>query len=246
MRNILLLALLATLPLTACKRQKEETPPPPAEEEQKAQAPGAAKPAEREGDPAQGGDDEAQGMNPALLEPEKLNEEAPAEYRVAFETTKGDFVVEVQRELAPRGADRFYNLVKNGFYDQAKFFRVVPGFVVQFGIPADPRVAATWRTQTIEDDEVKGSNEKGTITFATAGPNSRTTQVFINYSDNARLDGMGFAPFGKVVEGMDVVENINSEYGERPNQGMIQAQGNAYLEREFPNLDAIKSAKIVE
>lgn len=238
MRKILLLALLSTLPLSACKRQQEEAPPP-AEEEQPLEA---EKPAQPEG----GEDAAAQGINPALLEPEKLNEQAPESYRVIFETTKGNFVVEVTRELAPLGADRFYNLVKNGFYDEAKFFRVVPGFVVQFGIPADPRVAAAWRTQTIEDDPVKGTNEKGTITFATAGPNSRTTQVFINFADNSRLDRMGFAPFGKVVEGMDVVENINAEYGERPNQGMIQAQGNAYLEREFPNLDAIKSAKIAE
>lgn len=235
MRRTLILALLATFPFVACKRQPaEEAPPQPAEE--KKEPPEAQKEA-----PAQ-----PQGMNPALLEPEKLNEQAPDTYRVVFETTKGNFVVEVNRESAPLGADRFYNLVKNGFYDQAKFFRVVPSFVVQFGIPADPRVAAAWRTQTIQDDPVKESNVKGTITFATAGPNSRTTQVFINYADNSRLDRMGFAPFGKVVEGMEVVEKINSEYGERPNQGMIQAQGNAYLDREFPNLDYIRSAKIAE
>lgn len=237
MRKILLLALLATLPLSACKRQQEQTPPP-AEPEKREQPMGEAKPEEKA--------PQAVEMNPALLEPEKLDETAPEKYRVVFETTKGEFVVEVDRELAPLGADRFYNLVKNGFYDGAKFFRVVPGFVVQFGIPADPRVATAWRAQTIQDDPVKGTNEKGTITFATAGPNSRTTQVFINFADNTRLDRMGFAPFGRVVEGMDVVEKINAEYGERPNQGMIQAQGNAYLEREFPNLDGIKSARIEE
>jgi len=235
MRNALLLALLATLPLAGCKRQQEQAPPP-AEQQQAAQQ---EKKAEEKPAPTPQ-------MNPALLEPEKLNEQAPEVFKVTFETTKGNFVVEVHREWAPLGVDRFYNLVKNGFYDNAKFFRVVPNFVVQFGIPADPRVAAAWRTRTIQDDPVKESNVKGTITFATAGPNSRTTQVFINYADNSRLDRMGFAPFGKVIEGMEVVESINAEYGERPNQGMIQAQGNAYLDREFPNLDGIKRAYVSE
>lgn len=235
MRNALLIALFASLSLFACK--KAEEPPPPAEEEKQEAA--------EEKAPDEG-EKPAAGTNAALLEPDSLKEEAPATYRVIFETTKGKFVVEVNRDWAPLGADRFYNLVKNGFYNDAKFFRVVPNFVVQFGIPADPRVAAAWRTETFEDDPVKESNVKGTITFATAGANSRTTQVFINYADNSRLDRMGFAPFGKVVEGMDVVEAINAEYNERPNQGMIQAQGNAYLEREFPNLDGIKSARIEE
>lgn len=188
---------------------------------------------------------EAGGMNPALLEPAKLNEKAPDAYKVAFQTSKGAFTVQVHRDWAPLGADRFYNLVKNGFYDQGRFFRVVPGFVVQFGIPADPKVASVWRTATIEDDPVKEANTKGRITFATAGPNSRTTQVFINFADNSRLDKMGFAPFGEVVQGMDVVEAINAEYGERPNQGRIQTQGNEYLKAEFPNMDYIQSAKIV-
>lgn len=237
MRNALLLALFATLPLIGCKRQQAEQPPPAEQQQQQAAE------EEKKAEEAQRA---AAGTNAALLEPEKLNEQAPENYKVVFETTKGTFVVEVNRDWAPLGADRFYNLVKNGFYNDAKFFRVVPNFVVQFGIPADPRVAAVWRTQTIQDDPVKESNVKGTITFATAGPNSRTTQVFINYADNSRLDRMGFAPFGKVVEGMEVVEAINAEYGERPNQGMIQAQGNAYLEREFPNLDGIKSARIAE
>src|SRR5690606_40888453 len=123
-------------------------------------------------------------------------------------------------------------------------FRGVPNGGVQFGIRADPRGAAAWRARTIQDDPVKESNVKGTITFATAGPNARTTQVFINYGDNSRLDRMGFAPFGKVVEGMEVVDAINAEYGERPNQGMIQAQGNAYLDREFPNLEDRKSTRL--
>ena len=234
MRTILILAIFAIVPLVACKRQPAEPTPPPAEQRKEQQAPAA----EKKEKPAP--------MNPALLEPDKLNEQAPATYRVIFETTKGNFVVEVQRDWAPLGADRFYNLVKNGFYDQAKFFRVVPGFVVQFGIPADPRVAAAWRNRTIPDDPVKESNVRGTISFATAGPNTRTTQVFISYGDNSRLDRMGFAPFGKVVEGMEVVDAINAEYGERPNQGMIQAQGNAYLDREFPNLDYIRKARIAE
>lgn len=187
-----------------------------------------------------------------LLEPSKLTEEAPATYKVKFTTTKGDFVVEVTREWAPRGADRFYNLVKHGFYDDVAFFRCIKGFMVQFGINGDPKVNQAWQTARIEDDPVKGSNTEGMITFATAGPGTRTTQLFINYGDNARLNGMGFAPFGKVVEGMKVVQDLNGEYGEGaprgrgPDQGRMQAEGNAYLKQDFPNLDWIKTARLVE
>ncbi len=179
-----------------------------------------------------------------LKNPASLKEQAPATYSVLFQTSAGDFTVQVNRDWAPHGADRFYNLVKNGFYDGCRFFRVVPGFMVQFGLNGDPSVQAAWRGANIPDDPVKQSNKRGYITFATAGPNTRTTQVFINFADNAGLDGQGFAPFGRVTKGMDVVDKINSGYGEKPNQGSIQMQGNAYLEKEFPKLDYVKKATV--
>ncbi len=183
--------------------------------------------------------------------PAALTAPAPPDYKVKFDTSKGAFVVEVHRDWAPRGADRFYHLVKNGFFNNARFFRVVSGFMVQFGINADPKVSAVWRDANINDDPVKQSNTRGMITFATRGPNTRTTQVFINYADNARLDGMGFAPFGQVVSGMNVVDTLYGGYGEGaprgagPEQGRIQSEGNAYLIKEFPKLDYIKTATIV-
>jgi|SRR6185312_1322180 len=180
-----------------------------------------------------------------LTNPSKLTEKAPDTFKVKFDTTKGSFTVEVTRSLAPNGADRFYNLVKAGYFKDIGFFRVVPGFMVQFGIDGDPKISAAWREANIQDDPVKGSNTRGTITFATAGPNTRTTQLFINYGNNTFLDGQGFAPFGKVTEGMDVVDKINSEYRENPNQGAIQMQGNEYLKKSFPNLDYIKSATLL-
>ena len=173
-------------------------------------------------------------------------EEAPAEYKVKFETTAGDFVLTVHRDWAPKGADRFYHLVKSGFYDGTKFFRVIPGFMVQWGMSGNPEIQAVTQDANIPDDPVKESNIPGRITFAKSGlPNSRTTQVFINYGNNSRLDSDGFAPFGEVVEGMDVVKKINSETGERPDQGAIAQGGNEYLESRFPNLDGIKKATIV-
>jgi peptidyl-prolyl cis-trans isomerase A (cyclophilin A) len=187
-----------------------------------------------------------------LSDPAALNAKAPAVYNAKFDTSKGAFVVEVHRDWAPRGADRFYNLVKNGFYDNARFFRVIEGFMVQFGINGDPNIAGVWRNANIKDDPVKESNRRGTITFATAGPNTRTTQVFINFGDNAALDGQGFSPFGKVVSGMEVVDSLYSGYGEGaphgngPDQGRVQSQGNAYLEQDFPKLDFIKTATIAE
>ena len=185
-----------------------------------------------------------------LGNPAALTEQAPATYKARFDTSKGVFVIDVQREWAPVGADRFYNLVKNGFYDDNRFFRVISGFMVQFGINGNPQVAAQWRSAQIKDDPVKQSNKRGFITFATAGPNSRTTQVFINFGDNARLDGSGFAPFGQVSTGMNVVDQLYSDYGEGapngrgPNQGRIQAEGNTYLTKEFPNMDFVRKASI--
>lgn len=157
----------------------------------------------------------------------------------------------MQRAWAPHGADRFYNLVKNGFYDDARFFRVISGFMVQFGIHGDPAVSAVWQGARLPRDPVKQSNKRGYITYAMgASPDTRTTQVFINFADNSNLDSMGFAPFGRVVSGMDVVDKIYSDYGEGaprgrgPGQGRIQMEGNAYLAKEFPKLDSIKKATI--
>lgn len=186
------------------------------------------------------------------MDPSGWNEQAPATYRVRFETSRGDFTAEVTREWAPLGADRFYNLVKNGFYDGARFFRVLPGFVVQFGLPGDPALGRAWRSARIPDDPVKQSNTPGTISFATAGPNTRTTQVFINLGNNSNLDGTGFAPFGRITGGMDLVSQLYSGYGEGgphaggPEQGRITAEGNAYLEKQFPKLDYIRKAAIAE
>lgn len=168
---------------------------------------------------------------PSLLNPATLKAQAPAVYKASFTTTKGDFVIAVTRAWAPLGADRFYNLVRNGFYTDAAFFRVLPGFVAQVGIPARPEVARVWSAARIGDDPVAQSNLRGTVTFATSGPNSRTSQIFINYADNAGLDGMGFAPFGKIVEGLEVVEQLCADYGEGaprgngPDQGRITNEG---------------------
>ena len=183
----------------------------------------------------------------ALLDPAsaEMRATAPASYRVRFETSAGAFTVEVTRAWAPLGADRFYNLVRNGFFDGTRFFRVVPGFVVQFGLSGDPAIGARWRTASIPDDPVLQHNTRGTVTFATAGPATRTTQMFINFGDNTRLDGMGFSPLGSVVEGMDVVDRIYAGYGEQPDQGRIEMQGNAYLRSQFPQLDSIAHATVV-
>jgi peptidyl-prolyl cis-trans isomerase A (cyclophilin A) len=177
-------------------------------------------------------------------------EQAPASYKVKFDTSKGAFVLQVTRAWAPLGADRFYNLVKSGFYDNVRFFRVISGFMVQFGISGDPAVMAGWRDAPIKDDPVTQSNKRGTITFAMAGPNTRTTQVFINFADNDRLDASGFSPFGRVLSGMDVVDKLNPEYGEGaprgrgPDQSRMQREGNAYLTKEFQHLDFVKKATI--
>ncbi len=186
-------------------------------------------------------------MNPA-----SLNAQAPPVFKAKFTTTKGDFVIEVHRDWAPLGADRFFNLVKNGFYDDAHFFRVLPGFMAQFGINAKPAISKVWEPATIKDDPPTQSNKRGYVSFATSGPNTRTTQMFINFGDNSRLDGQGFSPFGMVVEGMDIVDKLYGGYGEGapggggPDQGRIQHEGKAYLDKDFPQLDSIKTARITE
>jgi peptidyl-prolyl cis-trans isomerase A (cyclophilin A) len=187
----------------------------------------------------------------ALLHPALLRDKAPDEYKVKFTTTRGDVIVTVTRAWAPLGADRFYSLVKHHFYDNASFFRVLPGFVVQFGIGAYPPVSAAWKTAVIKDDPVTQSNQRGYLVFATAGANTRTTQVFINLVDNKRLDSMGFAPFGQVTDGMNVVEMMYDQYGEGapqgsgPDQDQIEKQGKPYLDKGWPKLDSIKTTAII-
>jgi peptidyl-prolyl cis-trans isomerase A (cyclophilin A) len=189
----------------------------------------------------------------ADLDPAKLKEQAPATFSAKFDTSKGAFTIKVTREWAPNGADRFYNLVKNGYYNDVRFFRVllapVP-FMAQFGIHGDPAVSKAWRDAKIVDDPVKQSNKRGFVSYAMAGPGTRTTQIFINFGNNLNLDGMGFSPFGEVIEGMSVVDSLYGEYGEGsprgggPDQGRMQAEGNAYLSAAFPKLDYVKSVKL--
>jgi peptidyl-prolyl cis-trans isomerase A (cyclophilin A) len=185
---------------------------------------------------------------PSLLSPASLHAKAPDLFKVQFTTTRGDFVAEIHRDWAPLGVDRFYNLVKNGFFTNAAFFRVVVTprpFIVQFGLSANPAVNKAWQDAKIKDDPVMGSNTRGTLVFATAGPNTRTTQLFINLNNNAPLDASGFAPFGTITDGMDVVDKIYPGYGERPDQGRITDEGDAYLVKNFPMIDKIKLAKIL-
>ena len=184
--------------------------------------------------------------------PKRLTETAPPTFRANFETTGGLVVIEVHREWAPLGADRFYNLAKGGFYDDTRIYRVVPGFMAQFGLNGDPRVNYAWRNAVIVDDPVTRSNVRSTVSFAKGGPNSRTTEVFINFRDNASLDERGFAPLGEVVEGMDVVDGFHSGYGDGPPRGsgpyqaQAQVQGNAYFDAEFPELTRIERAWVEE
>jgi peptidyl-prolyl cis-trans isomerase A (cyclophilin A) len=186
-----------------------------------------------------------------LRNPASLTERAPDTYKAKFDTSKGAIVIAVNRSWAPIGADRFYNLVKNGFYDDCRFFRVLDDFMAQVGINGTPAIQSNWRNATIQDDPVKQSNKRGFVTFAKSGaPNSRSTQVFINFKDNSTLDKSGFAPFGQVTSGMDVVDKLYSGYGEGapsgkgPEQGKVQMEGNAYLTKDFPKLDYIKKATI--
>ena len=186
-----------------------------------------------------------------LKNPAAFTEKAPATYKVKMDTSKGVFTITVHRDWAPIGADRFYNLVKAGFYDEVRFFRVLPDFMAQFGIHGRPSVMEAWRPARLKDDPVKQSNLRGYVTFATGGPNTRTTQLFINFKDNAPLDRQGFAPIGEVTDGMTIVDSLYSGYGEGaprgkgPDQGAMNMEGNAYLAKSFPKLDYIKSATIV-
>jgi peptidyl-prolyl cis-trans isomerase A (cyclophilin A) len=190
----------------------------------------------------------ASGPPDALLHPAKLNVKSPQLFTVTVETTKGEFVIDVHRTWAPLAAQRFYNLVKAHFFDGVKFFRVVPKFVVQFGISPYPQVSKAWQNATIHDDPVTVHNTRGAVTFASAGPDSRTTQVFINLGDNENLDQSGFAPFGAVSSGMDVVDKLYSGYADAPTdkQGEMAAQGNAYLDKTYPKLDSIKTARVTQ
>jgi peptidyl-prolyl cis-trans isomerase A (cyclophilin A) len=234
-----------------------QTPPPATKAPTKAATPPAASKtgtATKTGTAAKAPAKKAAGPPAALLNPAAARLTAPELYRVKFTTTKGDFVVEVNRSWAPIGADRFYNLVRNRYFVDAAFFRIVPNFIVQFGMHADPKINAVWSKANIKDDPVKQGNKRGTLVFATAGPNTRTTQLFINLKDNtSSLDGQGFAAFGTVTEGMDtVVDKLYSGYGEGgdmggrgPTQGRLAAEGKPYLDKGFPLLDSIKSATVI-
>jgi peptidyl-prolyl cis-trans isomerase A (cyclophilin A) len=182
---------------------------------------------------------------PSLKNPASLTEKAPATYKVRLDTTAGPVVIQVTRDWAPLGADRFYNLVKNGFYDDVRFFRVIPGFMAQGGMSGDPAIQKLWGRNNFNDDPVKQSNKRGYVTFAKTGaPNSRSTQIFINYGDNSNLDSQGFAPFGQVISGMEAVDKFEN-YGKNvPDQGAITNEGNAYLQRDYPKLTVIKKATI--
>lgn len=231
------LAQSTAKPATATPTQTKPAPAKPTTAKPVTQKPATAKPTTAK--PA--------AINPALRTPSKLKDVAPATFRANFDTSGGVFVVEVTRAWAPKGADRFYNLVKYGYFDGNRFFRVVSNFMVQFGMHGDPKLNAVWSEQNIADDPVVQSNKRGFVTFAKrVAPNSRSTQIFINFKDNSFLDAQAFAPFGQVVSGMEVVDKINGEYGESPQQPLIQSQGNGYLTKAFPRLDYIKKATILK
>jgi peptidyl-prolyl cis-trans isomerase A (cyclophilin A) len=270
----LLLAGLLALCMGCGSRETQQTPPP----SQKPRQPAEAPPAASEGKEVPGTSEPGQSvapdsaqeplqtgksaepkltspksgkLNPSLLNPALVKSKAPEEFKVRLETTKGDVLLQVNRAWAPLGADRFFNLVKIGYYNDVAFFRVIDGFMAQFGIHGDPKINEKWESAQIRDDPVKQSNMRGAVSFATAGPNTRTTQLFINYDDNRQLDQSGFAPFGKVIQGMAVLDTLYKDYGEGaprgggPSQDLIQSQGNKYLRAQFPKLDYIKRATIV-
>jgi peptidyl-prolyl cis-trans isomerase A (cyclophilin A) len=254
MRKISTVSWRAALMATALCAAACNTGKAPAEAEKPAAASKPATPATQAAAPA------TQAAAPAapagdatkaLFNPSLAAEKSPDTFSVKLETTKGDVVIDVTRAWSPNGADRIYNLVKSGYYDDIAFFRVVPGFMAQVGINGNPAANTAWRSATIQDDPVTQSNKRGYVTFAKTGmPNSRSTQIFINFSDNDRLDGMGFAPFGQVKD-MAIVDKLNGEYGDGapsgrgPNQMRVQSEGNGYLKAEFPNLDYIKKATIL-
>jgi peptidyl-prolyl cis-trans isomerase A (cyclophilin A) len=188
-----------------------------------------------------------------LLTPAKFTQQSPAVFHARFETTKGTFVIEVHRDWAPLGADRFYNLVCSGYYDGQRFFRTLPKFVVQWGLCGNPAVSKAWQDEKLrlQDEAVKQSNTRGFVTFAKSGPNTRTTQIYVNMADNSRLDATGFSPFGRVTEGMEVFEKLYAEYGDvaprgkGPEQQKIRELGDAYLAKDFPLLDRILKARVV-
>jgi len=253
--SAVVLSLLAALLVSSCRRAETPSPSPSPTVAAATPTPAPAATPEPTAEPTPAAASTPKATpdpRRALLEPALATGKAPDVYRARFETTKGPFVIEVHRDWAPRGADRFYNLVRAGYYDDVAFFRVIDNFMVQFGINGDPQVNTVWREARIPDDLVKQSNVRGMITFATSGPESRTTQVFINFKDNSRLDGMGFSPFGKVVEGMSVVDSLYSGYGEGapsgrgPEQGRAQAEGNSYIRAGFPRLDFVKTARVVK
>ncbi|HUK31049.1 MAG TPA: peptidylprolyl isomerase [Candidatus Acidoferrum sp.] len=189
---------------------------------------------------------QAPAFDPILLTPSKLIERAPAEFDAKFVTTKGEFTVRVTREWAPRGADRFYNLVKHHYFDACPFFRVISGFMAQFGLTPYPEVNKAWMNANIQDDPVKASNTRGKMSFAMAGPNTRSTQLFINFANrNAQLDKSGFAPIGEVSSGMEVVDKLNSEYGDHADQEKITMEGGAFLKRAMPHLDYMNTVRLV-
>ena len=182
----------------------------------------------------------------ALKHPESLVDTAPGKFEVEFKTSAGTFAVTVDRDLAPIGADRFYNLVGAGFFSDCRFYRVVPDFMAQFGYHGKPDITAVWVDATLPDEPPRQRNTRGTITFATRGPNTRTTQLFVNLADNAHLDEQGFAPFGRVTRGLAVVDAVYGGYGEKPSQQQIHREGNAYLNEQFPKMDYIESARLVD
>jgi peptidyl-prolyl cis-trans isomerase A (cyclophilin A) len=243
--NLITVLTLASL-LLACGGK--QTPADSAKAAEPAAEPAATPAATPAAEPAHLAD----GPHPGLLDPAQAKLSAPPKFKAKFSTTKGDFVVEVNKEWAPKAADRFFSLVTIGYYVDIPMFRVIEGFMVQFGIHGDPKMNKIWKNASIPDDKGTQSNTPGMLTFATRGPNTRTTQLFINYGQNARLDGMGFAPFGKVIEGMDVVNNVYSGYGEGaprgrgPSQPRMQGEGNTYLKAEFPEMDYIKSISILK
>jgi peptidyl-prolyl cis-trans isomerase A (cyclophilin A) len=254
--TIVIAGALVAVALTltcGCKSNQEtaQTPPPEQPAASASSQPATAPPAETRAEPTQSaktGAAPAHNYTKELIAAAKANEKAPETYKVKFDTTRGVFTVTVTRAWAPLGADRFYSLVKHHFYDNAAFFRVVPQFVVQFGISPTPAVSAAWKKTDIKDDPVTQTNKRGAIVFATAGPNTRTTQVFINLKDNSRLDSMGFAPFGVVDgNGMNVVEMMYEGYGDSaaPDQDQLEKQGDPYLKKGWPKLDYIKSATVV-